>query len=129
MYINKPNTYENKRNAQRQRTISNSDKNSHSLASAVFLCVNQIPRGKVASYGDVARLAGSPRSARQVGRVLSQLPTGTKIPWHRVINARGELSFPKNSLKYKEQKQRLESEGVSFNNHKIPLRHFRWRGL
>lgn len=99
------------------------------MANAVFLCVNQIPRGKVASYGDIAQLAGYPGSARQVGRVLSQMPTGTKIPWHRVINARGELSFPKNSLKYEEQKKRLEHEGVSFANEKIPLRKFRWRGL
>lgn len=99
------------------------------MADALFLCLSQIPPGKVTTYGDIASLAGYPGNARQVGRVLSQLPTGSNLPWHRVINARGELSFPKNSSKYREQKQRLESEGVNFKHHKISLREFRWRGL
>lgn len=65
--------------------------------------------------------------ARAVGRTLSQLPADTNLPWHRVINARGMISFPHGSEAYLRQKQRLESEGVMFAAGKIPLKRYQWQ--
>ena len=86
----------------------------------------QIPRGKVATYGQVAELAGLPGRARLVGRTLRDLPAGTRLPWHRVINARGRLSFPIGGDRYALQRRRLEAEGVRFDNERISLRRFKW---
>ncbi|MEM1230912.1 MAG: MGMT family protein [Pseudomonadota bacterium] len=71
--------------------------------------VASIPLGRVASYGQVAELAGLPRRARLVGRVLSQLPAGSKLPWHRVVNAAGAIAERAGADR---QRQRLEREGV-----------------
>jgi len=90
--------------------------------------VAQIPAGKVATYGQVAELAGLPGLARAVGRTMSQLPKNTRLPWHRVINAQGKISFPVDSDGYKRQRERLEAEGISLINGRIPLRHYRWDG-
>ena len=59
----------------------------------VWHIVASIPEGYVATYGDVARLAGSPRAARQVGGVLKRLPEGSTLPWHRVVNRHGDISL------------------------------------
>ena len=59
----------------------------------VYKIVNKIPRGRVAIYGQIAVLAGSPRAARVVGTALRQLPVDSKVPWHRVINGRGMISI------------------------------------
>lgn len=63
-----------------------------SFSQRVFHIVAAIPFGKVTTYGEVARLAGSPRAARQVGGVLRRLPEGSTLPWHRVINRHGQIS-------------------------------------
>lgn len=63
-----------------------------SFSQRVFHIVAAIPYGKVTTYGEVARLAGSPRAARQVGGVLRRLPEGSTLPWHRVINRHGQIS-------------------------------------
>ncbi len=60
---------------------------------AIHAVVRRIPPGSVASYGQVARLAGLTNAARQVGYALHALPTGTTVPWHRVVNARGAISL------------------------------------
>lgn len=60
----------------------------------IYRAVRRIPRGKVATYGDVARMAGLPGRARQVGYALHALPDGSAVPWHRVINAAGRISLP-----------------------------------
>ncbi len=60
----------------------------------IYRAVRRIPRGKVATYGDVARMAGLPGRARQVGYALHALPEGSAVPWHRVINAAGRISLP-----------------------------------
>ena len=87
-----------------------------------------IPRGKVATYGDVARQAGLPGAARRVGSALRGLPKDTGIPWHRVINARGRISLPEGSSSYCVQRERLEEEGVIFRvNRSIEMRKFLWR--
>ncbi|MFK7865143.1 MAG: MGMT family protein [Pseudohongiellaceae bacterium] len=92
----------------------------------IWQVVHQIPKGKVASYGQVARLAGLPGYARFVGTTMKKLPEGSKLPWHRVANAAGKLSFPQDSKMYQTQKSRLESEGVVFIRGKFNLRQFGW---
>lgn len=89
--------------------------------------INLIPSGSVATYGQVAELAGLPRMARAVGRTLSQLPKDTSLPWFRVINAKGEISFPKDSPAYKRQKSLLEADGVVFMNGKVSLKRYKWQ--
>lgn len=89
--------------------------------------IGQVPSGYVVTYGQVAELAGLQRMARAVGRTLSQLPEDTKLPWHRVINAQGKISFPVDSERYQTQKERLEQEGISFINGKIKLATYQWQ--
>lgn len=90
----------------------------------IWQVVHGIPAGKVATYGQVARLAGLPGYARYVGTVLKRLPGESKLPWHRVINAAGKLSFPAGSEQYLRQRARLEAEGIKFSNDKLSLRKF-----
>jgi methylated-DNA-protein-cysteine methyltransferase-like protein len=85
----------------------------------IWRTVRAIPRGRVASYGEVAEAAGLPRRARLVGTALRRLPKGTRVPWHRVINAQGKPAFPPGSTGYREQRRRLEAEGVVFMNGRI----------
>jgi methylated-DNA-protein-cysteine methyltransferase-like protein len=89
--------------------------------------VARVPAGQVATYGQIARESGLGRRARVVGRVLRSLPTGTGIPWHRVVNARGQISLPEASDAAREQRRRLESEGVMFRDGRIDLGEFGWR--
>ena len=93
----------------------------------LYSIIQQIPVGCVATYGQVAELAGLPGCARMVGRTLSQLPSGSKLPWHRVIAASGEISVPANSDSFIEQKQRLVSEGVTVNKNRVNLKIRRWQ--
>jgi methylated-DNA-protein-cysteine methyltransferase related protein len=93
----------------------------------IWQVVRSIPRGCVATYGQVAVLAGLPGGARKVGRTMSRLPNGTRLPWHRVVNASGRISLPLGSTGYREQKRRLEREGVAFVKGRLSLARFRWR--
>ena len=88
---------------------------------AIYLALAQIPKGKVITYGNLAKLAGMPNGARLVGRLMCELPEGSKLPWHRVINSQGKLSLPENSDSYREQIRRLEKDGVVITNGKIKL--------
>lgn len=88
----------------------------------VFSIVSLIPSGQVASYGQVARLAGMPSHARLVGRILSRLPAGTKLPWHRVVNSQGRITNPGRDR----QQKRLEAEGVTLVNGRVSLKHYGW---
>jgi len=94
-----------------------------SAEERVWQVVNQVPEGKVASYGQIARLAGMPSHARLVGRILSRLPTGTKLPWHRVVNSQGRITNPGR----KRQQAKLEAEGVTLINGKVSLRLYGWQ--
>jgi methylated-DNA-protein-cysteine methyltransferase-like protein len=86
--------------------------------------IKNIPEGKVMTYGQIATLAGSPRGARQVVRVLHSLSEKYKLPWHRVINSKGEISI-KDYESHALQKVFLESEGVKFtSNNTINLIEF-----
>lgn len=91
----------------------------------VWQVVAAIPPGSVATYGQVAELAGLPRAARRVGRILGSLPAGTRLPWHRVINASGRSSLP--GAAGEEQRRRLAAEGIRFDNGRTSLERFRWR--
>ena len=93
---------------------------------AIYLALYKIPSGKVVTYGQLAGLANLPRAARLVGTVLRELPEGSLLPWHRVINAQGKLSLPIDSPGYNEQVRRLLAEGVEVQQGKINLRRFRW---
>lgn len=92
----------------------------------IWQIVHQIPRGKVASYGQVAKLADLPGYARYVGATMKKLPEGSKLPWHRVVNSQGKLSFPRDSQKYQTQKKMLESEGIVFINGRFPMGKYAW---
>jgi methylated-DNA-protein-cysteine methyltransferase related protein len=88
---------------------------------AIYLALAQIPPGKVITYGNLAKLAGLPNSARLVGRLMCELPEGSQLPWHRVINAQGKSSLQEGSASYMEQLRRLQNEGVDIKNGKIKL--------
>ena len=77
--------------------------------------VRRVPEGRVTTYGDVAGVLGSPRVARQVGWALAALPAGSDVPWHRVINAQGRISYRGDTLRGEEQQRLLEAEGVAFS--------------
>lgn len=88
--------------------------------------VCEIPPGHVATYGQIAELAGLPRRARLVGYVLHGLPEDTTIPWHRVITAKGEIAFPRDSTPYRTQRRRLVAEAVLVTGNRIDLKKYRW---
>ena len=92
----------------------------------IWQVVNCIPRGKVATYGQVARLADLPGYARYVGYTMKMLPSGSKLPWFRVVNTKGDLSFPKHSAQYRTQQKKLEAEGVVFSEGKFCLQAYQW---
>ncbi len=105
------------------------------MAAAMFdriwAVVKRIPRGRVATYGQIAALAGMPRHARQAGYALAALPENVKLPWHRVINAQGRVSL---RLRHWDsgsddlQKILLEAEGVIFGTGgKVDLKKFQWK--
>jgi methylated-DNA-protein-cysteine methyltransferase-like protein len=85
-----------------------------------------IPRGRVASYGQVAAQAGLPGRARLVGRVLSELGADSPVPWQRVINAAGRISFPEGSEAHALQRTLLEDEGVRFERGRVRDRRAWW---
>ncbi|HJP50339.1 MAG TPA: methylated-DNA--[protein]-cysteine S-methyltransferase [Pseudomonadales bacterium] len=89
----------------------------------VWQIVNAIPQGSVATYGQVARLAGAPQHSRLVGRIISQLPRSTRLPWHRVINSQGKISNPNP----KRQQDRLEQEGIVVLRGRISLKQYQWQ--
>lgn len=92
----------------------------------IWQVVSRIPRGKVATYGQVARLADLPGYARYAGYTMKMLPSGSKLPWFRVVNSKGELSFPKHSAQYRTQQEKLEAEGVVFNGRSLCLLTYQW---
>lgn len=94
----------------------------------IYRVIRRIPRGRVASYGQVAQLAGLEGQARQVGYALHALPTDDRTPWQRVVNARGEISLRSGSDDDRLQRLLLEEEGVRFDRAgRIDLQRYRWR--
>ncbi len=94
---------------------------------AIYAVVRLIPEGRVATYGQVARLAGRPRGARQVGYALAALDD-PDVPWHRVVNAAGGISPRRRPGADEFQRILLEDEGVAFDaDGRIALTHFGWK--
>lgn len=94
----------------------------------VYQIVKKIPRGKVATYGQIASIGGLGRNARMVGYALSGTPEGLDIPWHRVINSRGEISYSPSRNNFDHlQKTLLELEGIRFDtNGRVNLGLYQW---
>jgi methylated-DNA-protein-cysteine methyltransferase-like protein len=88
----------------------------------VWQIIHSIPRGRVATYGQIARMADHPNQARLVGKILSQLPPGSNLPWHRVLNAQGRVSSPGGQV----QKLRLEAEDIVMVNGRVNLKFYQW---
>jgi methylated-DNA-protein-cysteine methyltransferase-like protein len=93
----------------------------------IWNTVARIPRGRVASYGQIADLAGLPRRARLVGTALHNTPNELELPWHRVLRADGRLAFPTGSEAFAEQRARLIEESVSVKYGRVDLRQFGWQ--
>ncbi len=94
------------------------------FAAAVYTTLRQIPSGKVISYGQLAKLAGFTNYSRHVGYLLKNLPESSQLPWHRVINGQGKISFDINSLPYATQLSRLQAEGVVFKGTRVDKSHW-----
>ena len=93
----------------------------------IWRVVRRIPHGRVATYGQVAELAGLEGHARQVGYALHNLPARNDVPWHRVINAKGEISPRSAGDSHELQRMLLENEGVEIDPRgRIDLKKFRW---
>jgi methylated-DNA-protein-cysteine methyltransferase-like protein len=103
--------------------LNKSDRNKYHL---IYQTVKQIPKGKVATYGEIAKLCGLIGQARQVGYALHSTPPHLKVPWQRVINAQGKISFPKTSDNYRKQKKLLQQDGIVFKNNRIDLEKYGW---
>lgn len=95
----------------------------------IYAAVLQIPAGKVASYGDVAAMAGLPNHARMAGYALHHLAEGSPVPWHRILNSQGVLSLGKSKPgRENVQRELLEAEGVVFKeNGRVDLKKYRYR--
>lgn len=93
----------------------------------IWATIKKIPKGRVATYGQVAREAGFPKQPRLAGYALHHMPANGKIPWHRVINSQGKISFPVDSEHYARQKRLLEEEGVLFLRGRVDLARYQWR--
>jgi len=94
----------------------------------IWSVIRKIPRGRVATYGQIAELAGLEGHARQVGYALHNLPERSDVPWHRVVNSRGEISPRSAGDSHELQKFLLEEEGVEFDlRGRLELKKFQWR--
>lgn len=95
--------------------------------AAIRRTIAQIPRGRVASYGEIALRAGLPRRARLVGRVLREAGAAAKLPWQRVLRSDGRIAFASGSRAFREQRARLLEEGVIVHNGRVDLQRFGWQ--
>ena len=101
-----------------------------SFFDQVHKVVRRIPPGRVATDGQIARMLGSPRSARTVGWALRAVPEGQSIPWQRVVNGRGQVSFAQGTEGALVQRVLLEGEGIVFDvQGRIDLDLYGWEGL
>ena len=93
----------------------------------VIKLILKIPRGKVATYGLIAKLAGKPQGSRGVSWLLHSSTKKYGLPWFRVINSQGKISMPEGSRGHARQKKFLENEGVVFENGRVDLKKFLWK--
>ena len=103
---------------------------SQSFFEQIYEAVRRIPPGKVATYGQIARLLGKPRAARTVGWALHSIPEDSDVPWQRVVNDKGTISLDRRGPGEAIQRAILESEGVIFDEQgRIDLDAYGWGGL
>lgn len=102
---------------------------NHALSpmAKIWHIVAMIPSGKVSSYGKVADLAGLPGRARYVSKALRSAPEYLSLPWHRVLNSQGKISFDTHSVSFQEQMELLRLEGIRVNCGKVNLSECEWR--
>lgn len=97
------------------------------LAPMIFQVIAQIPYGRVASYGQIARLAGIPKHSRLVGYVLKHMDADSSLPWYRVISSQGKISLSKlNDQGQNIQAQLLLAEGILVIGDKVKMKEFQW---
>ncbi|NLJ12059.1 MGMT family protein [Denitrificimonas caeni] len=101
--------------------------NKQQMRIVLYMLLSKVPPGRLVTYGQLAKMAGYPGLARWVGRVLSQLPDDTQLPWHRVVAAGGRLSLPQNSRAGDEQRQRLRLEGIFVAQDRVKLADYQWQ--
>jgi len=98
------------------------------LFARIYEVVKQVPRGKVASYGQIAQIVGAGCDARMVGYAMAGTPEGSDIPWQRIVNREGKISLPGQGGVI--QRMRLEAEGIVFDKRgRIDMKRFGWQGL
>lgn len=97
------------------------------FSKKVFQVIRAVPKGKVATYGQIAALAGKPQGSRGVGWLLHSSTKTQGLPWQRIIKSGGRLSFPQGTSAYQKQKRLLEKEGVVFENGRVNLNDFQWK--
>lgn len=110
----------------RNRDLSSDGNTNTEFSKRVIELIRAIPKGSVATYGLIARLAGNSRGARSVGWLLHSSTQKYDLPWQRVIKADGSLSFPKHTPNFDLQKTYLEAEGVILKNGCVDLKRFLW---
>ena len=93
----------------------------------IWATICDIPEGSVASYGQIAEIAGVPRGARQVGYALRHLPEGHDVPWYRVIQASGKIAFSEGTDAFNEQKKRLMKEDIPILKGRVDMKKYRWQ--
>jgi methylated-DNA-protein-cysteine methyltransferase-like protein len=93
----------------------------------IWRTIAAVPCGRVASYGEIAELAGHARGARLVARALREAPESLALPWHRIVNARGGISIPASSPARDEQVRRLTAESVPVIGYRIEMSRYRWQ--
>ena len=103
-----------------------SDLGQHAWRRRVWRLVTKIPRGRVATYGEIAAWLGWPRRARMVGMAMRGCPPG--VPWQRVVNASGGISRRAAVGSMLTQRILLQQEGVTLRNGRVPLARYRWQG-
>ena len=101
--------------------------NSQQRIERIWVTVCDIPAGSVASYGQIAEIAGILRGARQVGYALRKLPSNSEVPWHRVIQSSGRIAFEKGGRAYNRQSKRLIMEDVVILEGRIDMQKYRWQ--
>lgn len=107
--------------------MKSSTNKAETFTQRVIRAIRSVPRGKVATYGLIALVAGNPRGARQVAWTLHSVTEKEKLPWHRLINSQGKISLPKGAG-YETQKELLLDEGVTFDREdRIALDRFLWK--
>ncbi|NVK56949.1 MAG: MGMT family protein [Alteromonadaceae bacterium] len=89
--------------------------------------VSLVPKGKVASYGQVADLAGLPGRARYVGYCLRNTPSSVSLPWHRIVRSDGKLAFPEHSDTARSQQTLLHAEGITVSNNRVSIGKYGWQ--